>query len=71
MAKFTPSPGKPVRILDEDGKVINTVFMNRAERRRLKVKNIPIQNAPPPDITKDEIWAQRRPIKKNEKEDAE
>ena len=31
MAKFTPSPGKPVRILDEDGKVINTVFMNRAE----------------------------------------
>ena len=59
MAKFTPSPGKPVKILDKDGKVINTVNMNRAERRRLKVKNIPIENAP-----KDEVWAQRKPIKK-------
>ena len=59
MAKFTPSPGKPVRILDKDGKVINTVNMNRAERRRLKVTSVPIQATP-----KDEIWAQRKPIKK-------
>ena len=64
MSKFTPSPGKPVRILDEDGKVINIVFMNRAERRRLKVKNIPIQATP-----KDEIWAQRKPIKKEVEND--
>jgi len=59
MAKFTPSPGKPVKILDKDGKVINTVNMNRAERRRLKVKNIPVQATP-----KDELWTQRRPVKK-------
>ncbi len=68
MDKFTPSPGKPVKILNDKGEVVKTVFMNRAERRRLKVKNIPIQNAPPPDITKNETWDQRKPIKKGKKE---
>ena len=57
--KFTPSLGKPVKILDKDGKVINIVNMNRAERRRLKVTTVPIQATP-----KDAVWAQRRPIKK-------
>ena len=62
MSKFTPSPGKPVRILDKDGKVIDTVNMNRAQRRKLKIKNIP--NPTKPATPKDEVWAQRRPIKK-------
>ncbi len=69
MDKFTPSPGKPVKLLNDKGKVVNTVFMNRAERRRLKIKNIPIQNAPPPDITKNEVLTQRRPIKKKRESD--
>lgn len=37
--KFTPSPGKEVRFVDESGKVIETRNMNRAERRRLKLYN--------------------------------
>ncbi len=69
MDKFTPSLGKPVKILNEDGKVTKTVFMNRAERRRLKVKNIPIQNAPPPDITKGPILDQRKPVTKKRESD--
>ena len=44
MSKFTPSPGKPVKLLNEDGKVVKTVFLNRAERRRLKVKVIKDKN---------------------------
>lgn len=36
---FTPSPTKKVRVVDEDGKVIKTVPMNRATRRRLKVRS--------------------------------
>jgi len=64
MSKFTPSPGKQVRILNDKGKVIDTVNMNRAERRRLKVTSVPIQATP-----KDEIWAQRIPIKKKVKND--
>ena len=59
MSKFTPSPGKPVKILDKDGKVIDTVNMNRAQRRRLKVTSVPIQAT-----AKDELWTQRRPVKK-------
>ncbi len=61
MAKFTPSPGKPVKMLNEKGEVIDTVFINRAERRRLKVTRTPIK-----DIPKDEVRAQRRPIKEKE-----
>jgi len=51
--KFTPSPGRPVKLLDEKGQVTKTIFMNRAERRRLKVKSTPIQPSPP-DIRKNE-----------------
>jgi len=40
MGKFTPSFGKPVQILDENGKPTKTVYMNRKERRRLKVKKV-------------------------------
>ncbi len=69
MDKFTPSPGKPVKILNEDGKVVKTAFMNRAERRRLKVKNIPVQNAPPPGITKGPILDQRKPVTKKRESD--
>ena len=39
-AKFTPSPGKPVNLLDKDGKVVKTVFMNRKQRRKLKIKAV-------------------------------
>ena len=59
MSKFTPSPGKPVKLLDEKGQVTKTIFMNRAERRRLKVKSTPIQPSPP-DIRKNESFNQGR-----------
>lgn len=36
--KFTPSPTKIVRFLDKDKKVVRELPMNRAERRRLKIK---------------------------------
>lgn len=36
--RFTPSPGKPVHFIDESGKVV-VRNMNRAERRRLKLKD--------------------------------
>jgi len=39
-AKFTPSLGKPVKLLDKDGKVVQTVYMNRKERRRLGIKKL-------------------------------
>lgn len=32
------SPGLPVRLVDSDGKVVKTVYMNRAERRRNKIR---------------------------------
>ena len=35
---FTPSPTKVVRFLDKDGKVVKEQRMNRAERRRLKIR---------------------------------
>lgn len=35
---FVPSPTKLVRIIDKDGKVIKTVPMNRANRRRLGIR---------------------------------
>mgnify|MGYP001563871433 CR=1 FL=1 len=37
--KFTPSPGREVRFVDEAGKVVEVRNMNRAERRRLKIYN--------------------------------
>lgn len=36
--KFTPSPTVQVSVVDKDGKVQKIVPMNRAERRRLKIK---------------------------------
>ncbi len=38
MEKFTPSPGKEVRLVDETGKLVKVANMNRAERRRLKLR---------------------------------
>ena len=38
--KFTPSPSKPVKLLDKDGKVVQTIHMNRKERRRLGIKAV-------------------------------
>ena len=37
--RFTPSPTKLVRVVDKDGKVIKTVPMNRAKRRRLGIRS--------------------------------
>ena len=34
--KFTPSPGKLVKFVDEQGKVVREMNLNRKERRRLK-----------------------------------
>jgi len=36
--KFTPSPTKIVCFIDKKGKVIKEVPMNRAERRKLKIR---------------------------------
>jgi hypothetical protein len=36
--KFTPSPTAQVRVVDGEGKTTKIVLMNRAERRRLKIK---------------------------------
>jgi hypothetical protein len=36
--KFTASPTKIVRVINKEGKTIKFVPMNRAQRRRLKVK---------------------------------
>jgi hypothetical protein len=36
--KFEPSPTKLVRLVDKDGKVVKTVPMNRAQRRKLKIR---------------------------------
>jgi hypothetical protein len=36
--KFTPSPTVQVRVLDREGNTVKVVPMNRAERRRLKIK---------------------------------
>jgi hypothetical protein len=38
LEKFTPSPTKEVKFLNEEGKVVKVERMNRAERRRLKIK---------------------------------
>jgi len=35
---FTPSPAKLVRLVDEEGNVVKQVRMNRATRRRLRIK---------------------------------
>jgi len=37
--KFTPSPTKLVRFLNQDG-TISEIHMNRAERRRLGIKGL-------------------------------
>ncbi len=37
--RFTPSLGKQVNFVDDAGKVVKTLNMNRAERRRLKIFN--------------------------------
>jgi len=39
--KFTPSPTTVVRIVNNEGKVVKVVPMNRATRRRLKVRKEP------------------------------
>lgn len=36
--KFTPSPTKRVAVVDKEGNVLKIVPMNRAQRRRLKIK---------------------------------
>lgn len=41
--KFTPSPSKEVRLVDETGKVVKVVNMSRTERRRLKIYNRPLK----------------------------
>jgi hypothetical protein len=35
--KFTPSPGRVVKIVNEQGKVIGERHLNRRERRRLGI----------------------------------
>jgi len=37
--KFIPSPGKLVRFVDEQGKVVNQKHLNRKERRQLGIRN--------------------------------
>lgn len=37
--KFTPSPAKLVRFVDDQGKVVRERHLNRKERRRLKIGN--------------------------------
>lgn len=37
--KFTPSQGKLVKFVDEQGKVVGERYMNRKERRRLGIRN--------------------------------
>jgi hypothetical protein len=37
--RFTPSPSKEVRFVDDKGNVVQTRNMNRSERRRLKIYN--------------------------------
>ena len=37
--KFTPSPMTMVRIVNKAGKTVKIVPMNRAKRRRLKIKS--------------------------------
>ena len=37
--KFTPSPGKLVKFIDDQGRVVNEQRLNRKERRRLKIRN--------------------------------
>ena len=37
--KFTPSPGKLVKFIDDDGKVVSEKRLNRKERRRLRIFN--------------------------------
>jgi hypothetical protein len=36
--KFTPSPGKLVKFIDDKGKVVQERRLNRKERRRLKIR---------------------------------
>jgi len=36
---FTPSPGKLVKFVDDQGKVVSERRLNRKERRRLKIGN--------------------------------
>lgn len=36
--KFTPSPTKMVRIVNENGRIIKLVPMNRAQRRKLGIR---------------------------------
>lgn len=38
-AKFTPSPTKLVRVVNKQNQVVKIVPMNRAKRRRLKIKS--------------------------------
>jgi len=37
--KFTPSPGKLVRFVNDQGKVVQERHLNRKERRRLKIQS--------------------------------
>lgn len=37
MEKFTPSPAKKVRVIDEKGNVLKIIPMNRKQRRKLKI----------------------------------
>jgi hypothetical protein len=36
---FIPSPGKLVRFIEKKGIVVKEVHMNRAQRRRMGIKN--------------------------------
>lgn len=40
-ANFTASPAKLVKFVNGQGQVIKTVRLNRKQRRRLGIKNIP------------------------------
>jgi hypothetical protein len=36
---FTPSPTKLVRFVDKENKIVKEIRLNRAQRRRMKIKS--------------------------------